>query len=258
MSPLPSLGSNPSIRTQVQQLRFEVDLPNGDMQKLDPLLKHSDTNESTPFEPMMYNIPDSKRLNYKLINKNHKDVLASVGSYDPYPPTWPSVTEVHQKLLVKDAWGKKCARFPNKSQLPLGPGSHNPTDNHKPKNVLSPFKSTSKRFKLPETTAIAPGSYEVSPIKVSRRWKPWIEAVSYRLGRMIDPPKLETDHGPSSVLLSKLSKDPLANTKEKMVEVTKDVVVPKAQTQDVSNVSNDLSKVALNPYNQMYLVHSIK
>ncbi|KAJ3000680.1 hypothetical protein HDV02_004365 [Globomyces sp. JEL0801] len=240
MSPLPSLGSNPSIRTQVQQLRFEVDLPNGDMQKLDPLLKHSDTNESTPFEPVMYNIPDSKRLNYKLINKNHKDVLASVGSYDPYPPTWPSVTDVHQKLLVKDAWGKKCARFPNKSQLPLGPGSHNPTDNNKPKNVLSPFKSTSKRFKLPETTAIAPGSYEVSPIKVSRRWKPWIEAVSYRLGRMIDPPKLETDHGPSSVLLSKLSKDPLANTKEKMVEVTKDVVVPKAQTQDVSNVSNDL------------------
>ncbi|KAJ3317642.1 hypothetical protein HDV06_001332 [Boothiomyces sp. JEL0866] len=151
----------------------------------------ADIKEQKEFVPHFYKIQESERLNNRLINKYHKDVLATVGTYNPYPPTWESTDK------KSDNWGKKSDRFIEKKvEAKLGPGSYQNTDLYTPKPVASSFKSTTKRFKPPASNQISPASYNVTFTDI---------AGTCSFCRMLDPPRTKKISGTESQILSELS-----------------------------------------------------
>ncbi|KAJ3251332.1 hypothetical protein HK103_002457 [Boothiomyces macroporosus] len=200
--------------------------------------------ERKEFEPHFYKIQESQRLDNRLVNWYHKDVTATVGTYDPYPPTW-------EKTEKKSSWGKKSERFADKSnQIALGPGSYPHTDLYTPKPVASSFKSKTIRFKPPPSNQISPASYNLDSVHSVHTWRPWIETLSSRLGRMLDPPRIKKLSGTESQILQELSNTvvckPAFNNE-----------LHKKQNHLSIKQDNILSKTTLNPYNPIYLVHSV-
>ncbi|KAJ3268547.1 hypothetical protein HDV01_002586 [Terramyces sp. JEL0728] len=91
-----------------------------------------DIKERKEFVPHFYKIKESERLNNRLINKYHKDVVAAVGTYDPYPQTWDKGNR------NSNDWGKTSERFAEKEvEAQLGPGSYQNTD--LAKTTLNPY-----------------------------------------------------------------------------------------------------------------------
>jgi hypothetical protein len=111
--------------------------------------------------PPMYNIKSSQRLTDRLVNPYQRDITATVGTYDPRPDS-------ETKKTGKGTWAKMSGRVEQKQfQTHLGPGFYAVKETGS-SAVTAPFTSQTRRFKYLCPSHIAPGSYEVNPIHISR------------------------------------------------------------------------------------------
>jgi hypothetical protein len=208
----------------------------------------SDEAPETPKEVRkMYRIPSSKRLNSILVNQRHRDITATVGSYNPYPPL--------PKKNFKE-W-PITKRFTEDQEITMtGPGYYDPLP-PKMKIVQSPFVSATRRFVEKESTSIAPGTYNLDEKPVSSVWKPWVVHVSSRLGRLIEKQESKTVVGSESQILMRLTssspKSEFLDTKNRIQnkgETPKENVKPK-------KLGFESKSSTTNPYSASFFVTSV-
>ncbi|KAH6576456.1 hypothetical protein BASA62_001377 [Batrachochytrium salamandrivorans] len=154
----------------------------------------------------LYHVPESNRLTNRLVNRNNRDIIASVGSYNPYPLIWETKSQAHLKRPIKDMWGKAPGRFVKvDSTLPPGMYDVKPHLVSKITAATSSFKYIGDRFNIrPTESNIAPGQYNIERQKVKHGFTPWIKKIHDELSRTMEPP-IPTSWGTSSKLLTDLS-----------------------------------------------------
>ncbi|KAL2911669.1 hypothetical protein HK105_208877 [Polyrhizophydium stewartii] len=235
-------GKRDALRRQVSD-REEQSLPN-----------------ESEFVPMFYGIPESTRLTERLVNRHNKDVVATVGSYNPHPLLWETSAQVRRKQAVKDVWGRMTKRFVEKDSK-LAPGMYEPQQDpfRRPSGESSSFKSTQERFKSREQGFnVAPGSYEVEHKKVHNGFRPWVKGVQTNLGRVLEP-SVQVPWGTPSRLLEKLSVDSsvipkLTDAKKRLDEQVKsDEMKLKGGVSPAPVVKSAPAK-PLHPFSQVYLM----
>ncbi|KAJ3306465.1 hypothetical protein HDV03_005075 [Kappamyces sp. JEL0829] len=198
--------------------------------------------------------PESLRLKHRLVNKYQTDILATVGSYDPYPVSWVTGTTGR----VDYSRGK--GRFKEPQQTLIGPGFYR--NANKPdcaSSIGSPFQSTTQRFKaVSDSNQIAPGSYDIYHPHVERGWKPFVETLPSRLGRLLEPSQGKLiGHGPSLQLLEELSVEQPRNVfVATKVILRKDLDSRSSQKDERRNILRQplATPSSIHPFSAQYLV----
>jgi hypothetical protein len=214
-----------------------------------PLISITADNEVETPKPVrkMYRIPSSKRLNNVLVNQRHRDIIATVGSYNPYA----------QEPKKKYREWPITKRFIEDTESALtGPGYYDPLP-PKMKIVQSPFFSATRRFVEQQSTSIAPGTYDLNAKPISSVWKPWVVHVSSRLGRLIEKQESKTVVGSESQILMRLASNlPKSEFMETKNRIQNKGDTPKEDAKP-KRLGFETKSNTTNPYSTSFFVPSV-